>query len=979
MSTVFRVARRELAGFFSSPAAFIFFGTFLGVSLFVFFWVETFFSRNIADARPLFQWMPLLLIFLTAALTMRMWAEERRLGTLEVLLTAPVSPVALVSGKFLACLILIMLALALTLPLVITVSMMGPLDWGPVAAGYLAALFLASSYIALGLFVSSRSDNQIVSLILATLAGGFLYLLGSDTLTGFFGTRTGEILKLLGTGSRFEALGRGVIDLRDLVYYLSLTGIFLSLNIYSLERLRWAGNPSNSRHRQWAWFALLLCLNLAAVNLWMTPLAKLRLDITRDHIYSISPATRAVLKRLREPLLIRGYFSAQTHPLLAPLVPQLRDLLKEYDVAGQGRVRVEFVDPHQDQELEREAGEKYGIKPVPFQTASRYQAAVTNSYFHVLVRYGDEYQVLGFRDLIEIKAQGETRLDVGLRNPEYDITKAIKKVLVAYQSGGNLFAAIPEPVRFTGYISDHSRLPEELVTLTGEIKKTLDALVKESNGRFSYTFVDPDRAGRELRERLKRNYGLQPLVAGLLSTTTFWYGMVLESGDRSVLVPLPEDLTGTAMERSLKAALKRFSRGFLKTVALVTPQPAMPTGFGLTAGQENYRILRQILEQEYAIRETDLQSGQVPEDADLLLLAGPRKLSEKQVFAVDQFLMRGGTVIAALSPVKVETSGRLNARKEESGLEEWLTFQGLTVRPQLVLDPHNIPFPVPVQRQLGGFMVQETRLVNYPFFLDLREQGLGRDSGLIAGIDQVTCTWASPIEVTKGDTQRTVTRLLESSADSWVTDDLNIQPDFQQYGDLGFPRGTTSGRHLVGVMVEGRFDSFFKDRESPLVREAREKNKADREKQDGKDTEKEPDGKKEGEKDKTEQMVLDRIIHHSPDSARIILFSSPTFIGDTALSLISSTLGTEYLAPVTLIGNALDWSLEDRDLLAIRGRSLFARTLYPMSRQQRVFWEYLNYGLAAVGLLIVWFFRRWLRIRADRRWQALITGQGENA
>ena len=125
--------------------------------------MDTFFARNIADARPLFDWMPVLLIFLIAALTMRLWSEERRAGTLEGLLTLPVPTWRLVLGKFLAALALVAIALALTLPLPITVSVLGPLDWGPVLGAYLATLLLAAAYIAIGLFVSTRTDNPIVA------------------------------------------------------------------------------------------------------------------------------------------------------------------------------------------------------------------------------------------------------------------------------------------------------------------------------------------------------------------------------------------------------------------------------------------------------------------------------------------------------------------------------------------------------------------------------------------------------------------------------------------------------------------------------------------------------------------------------------------------------------------------------------------------------------------------------------------------
>src|SRR5690606_18549553 len=146
-SSILQIARKELATYFSSPVAYIFLGTFLFVNLFIFFWVETFFARNIADVRPLFEWMPILLIFLVASLTMRMWSEERRMGTLEFLFTLPVNTLHLVLGKFTACLALVACALLLTIPIPVTVSFLGILDWGPVIGGYVATFFLAAAYI----------------------------------------------------------------------------------------------------------------------------------------------------------------------------------------------------------------------------------------------------------------------------------------------------------------------------------------------------------------------------------------------------------------------------------------------------------------------------------------------------------------------------------------------------------------------------------------------------------------------------------------------------------------------------------------------------------------------------------------------------------------------------------------------------------------------------------------------------------------
>jgi ABC-2 type transport system permease protein len=962
MKTIFRIAKKEFDAFFSSPIALIFIGVFLAVTLFIFFWVETFFAGNITEVRPLFKWMPILLIFLTAAVTMRLWAEERRAGTLEFLLTSPVATWALVFGKFFACLGLIAVSLLLTLPLPITVSLMGPLDWGPVFGGYLATLFLASAYIAIGLYVSGKSENQIVSLIVTVLVCSFFYLLGSETLSAFFGNRGSELLQLLGSGSRFNSITRGVIDLRDLYYYLSITAIFLSLNIYGLEKLRWADNPSNGHHRRWQLAAGLVIANFLAANFWLAGIGVLRTDMTQGNIYSISEATRGYLSQLKEPLLIRGYFSAQTHPLLAPLVPRIRDLMQEYAVAGGGKVHVEFIDPLEHPELEQEAGQKYGIRPVPFQTASKYQAAVTNSYFDLLVQYGDQFEVLGFRDLIEIKAASEENIDVDLRNPEYDITRAIKKVLYSYQGGGDLFAGIGKPVQFTGYMSPDGKLPEELINLKKELQTILADMAKEGGALFSSRIVDPDADGGTIAQKIGKEYGFRPMAASLFDQRSFWYYMTLVSGERMVEVPLPEDLGKESLKRAIEAGLKRFSAGFGKTIALNSPKvmPPMPQ-YGMPGQGVPFEVMKDVLGKEHRVTPAELTSGNAPEDADLLMVVAPEAVSDKQLFAIDQFLMRGGTVIIATSPFHISLDRELTVAKKPSGLEEWLSFMGIKLGEEMVLDPQNSAFPVPVQRQISGFTVQETRLVNYPYFVDIRPEGMNRDSGLTVGLSQLTMNWASPITVDADkNKERKVVRLLESSAKSWTSAETKIQPNFKAYGELGFAVGKEQEKKLLGVALEGQFASYFSGRPSPLLNQPGEK---------AKETPPPAPGQPAEEK---KSQIIARQLDRSPESARIILFSSNTFLSDTVLGIGSSVMRTTYLAPVQLIANAIDWSLEDRGLLAIRGRSHFSRPLMPMTKDVQLLFEYLNYGLAFAGLGLVWFIRKRMTKRTEKRHIALL-------
>ncbi len=964
MREIQRIAAKEFGGFFASPAAFLFLGAFLAVTLFVFFWVETFFARNIADVRPLFQWMPVLLIFLVAALTMRSWSEERRSGTLETLLTSPVRPLQLVLGKFLAGLALVVVGLVLTLPLPLTVALLGPLDWGPVIGGYVATLFLAAAYVAIGLYMSARTDNPIVALILTVALCGVFYLLGSPTLTSLFGHSVGGVLALLGSGSRFESITRGVLDLRDLYYYVSITGAFLALNLYSLERLRWAGNPGSTRHRQWGWVVGLTAANFVAANLWLAPVGWARTDITRGNIYSISDATRQYLDQLHEPLLIRGYFSAKTHPLLAPLVPQLRDLLEEYAVAGQGRVRVEFLDPHEDQALEEAAASKYGIRPVPFQMASKYQASVVNSYFDIVVAYGDQHEVLGYRDLIEVKLRGERDLDVILKNPEYAITRAVRKVLTAYQAGGSPFETLTKPVQFTGYISAEERLPEQLLALRGDLEEVLEELKRESGEKLATRFEDPDAGNGALGEELNRRYGFAPQIASLLDPRPFWFYMVLEGDGEAVQVPLPAELDREGLKRSLQAALQRFAPGFLRTVALVKPPM-----FGPEA--KRYAVLAETLGENARIKETDLKNGRVPADADLLLLLAPEALDEKQLFAVDQFLMQGGSLVLATSPFDTQLSETLTAGKHASGLEKWLEHQGLTIGDTLVLDPQNAALPVPAQRFIGGVAIREIRMLPYPHFPDVRGEGLNPDHPITAALGQVNLNWASPISVDgERNRERRVAELLRSSAQSWVSGDLNIMPDYRAWPDTGFEPAAERGSQVLAVAVEGSFESFFKGQDSPLAKPSETP-------KDAEEAENRPSGTDAADPDGTPgaeepPLSVTSVIERSPDSARIVLVSSNNFADDTVLELASEGLGTLYRQPVELLQNAVDWSLEDRGLLAIRSRAQFARTLAPMERGDQLFWEYLNYGLALLGLVAVWIWRRSVRRSEQFRCQAIL-------
>jgi ABC-2 type transport system permease protein len=949
------IARKELSAYFSSPMALIFVGAFLVIALFVFFWVETFFSRNIADVRPLFRWMPTLAIFLVAALTMRQWSEEQREGTLEILLTLPVRRYGLVLGKFVAVMALTVLALGLTLFLPITVDLIGNLDWGPVLGGYLATLLMASAYVAIGLYVSSRTDNQIVALILSVLFCGVFYLIGTPGITGLVGDTTAEILRALGTGSRFESIERGVVDLRDLVYYVSLTALFLLLNVLSLDSKRWSVGSHTAAYRRNAILRVVLVgANLLALNAWLFPIHRLRADLTAQREYSLSPATRDIVQSLQEPLVMRGYFSEKTHPFLAPLVPNIRDLMREYEAASRGQIRVEFIDPREDEEAEIEANQVYGIRPTPFRIAGRYEDTVINSYFDILIRYGDQSVTLGFGDLIEVVPTAGGTPDVRLRNLEYDLTRSIKKAIYGFQSLESVLARMEEPIRLTTFVTPRT-LPDPLQDVPPLIGLVAGEMAEVAGDNLAYAVVDPDSHASYTRASLYETYGIQPFAVSLFSPDSYYLHILLEIGEEAYVLYPGGDVSEADLRAEIEAALKRAAPGFLKTVGVWNPseEPVpSPYGQGMVQPLSTWQEARSFLSQSYGVVPVDLSTGRVPGEIDVLVVIAPQGLGDEELFAIDQYLMRGGAVILAtgsrmLSPQQF--GGGIMMQTVEGGVGDLLASYGIEVEDAFVLDPRNEPFPRQRQRQVGNMSVVEMEQVNYPFFVDVRQDSMAQDSPIVANLPAVTLHWASPLRVDElANQERAATVLLESTEESWLRSGLSVDPDTDVYPEYGFPVEGEQMAHPLAVSVRGSFESYFKDRPSPFAESA--------------ETLVPPaPGPGQEAPDLPEQQPVLGTIESSPESARLVVVGSSEFLNDVVLSLSQSLSPERYLNNLVFLMNTVDWSVEDEDLLTIRSRGTQARLLRDLTREQQSFWEGLNYVVALLGLIaigIVWNMRQ---------------------
>jgi len=231
MKAIWIIGKREIAAYFTSPVAYVFLVIFLLLTGFFTFTAGSFFERGEASLAAFFGWHPWVYLVLVPAVGMRLWAEERRAGTLELLFTMPITPWQAIVAKFLASWAFLGVALALTFPTVVTVNVLGDPDNGVIFAGYVGSLLLAGAYLAVSCMTSAMTRNQVISFILSVLICLFLILAGYEPVTGLLSRVTSpqavEVIAAFSVMTHFEGFQRGVLDTRDFIYFASVIGFAL--------------------------------------------------------------------------------------------------------------------------------------------------------------------------------------------------------------------------------------------------------------------------------------------------------------------------------------------------------------------------------------------------------------------------------------------------------------------------------------------------------------------------------------------------------------------------------------------------------------------------------------------------------------------------------------------------------------------------------------------------------------------------------
>ena len=338
LTNTLTIIRKELGAYFNSPIAYIFLVIFAALLGFLF--MSQFFLIALADMRMFFQFLPIVLCVFLPAVTMRLWAEERQGGTYELLLTLPMRAHELVLGKFLASLLFYLLALTATMTIPLMLLIVGRPDAGQIVGGYVGAACLGALFLSIGMFVSGLCRDQIVAFIVGMLSCFTLYLLGTEfiasTIDGWIRGLGGLLMNHVGVGRHVASFHKGVVDVRDVVYFALGTSVMLILNGFWIE--------GRLRPRQRRTFATAAGVSVAIVLLgnWLiSDLPLGRFDLTAGRLYTVSPVTTQILKGLKAPVTVKYYVSPEDKMPTGfkTLERDVLDKLDEFRMASSGKLQ----------------------------------------------------------------------------------------------------------------------------------------------------------------------------------------------------------------------------------------------------------------------------------------------------------------------------------------------------------------------------------------------------------------------------------------------------------------------------------------------------------------------------------------------------------------------------------------------------------------------------------------------------------------
>ncbi len=406
MSSPFNaIVRREFSAYWATPVAYVFLVVFLLLAGFFTFSFGGFFERGEASLASFFAWLPWLFLFIVPAIGMRLWADEHRLGTLELLMTLPITPWQAILGKFLAAWLFVAIALGLTFPLVVTVNWLGDPDNGTILSGYLGALLVAGTFLSIASFCSALTRNQAIAFVLSLIVCLLLILAGApavvDLLARWAGPGFMEVIAAMSVLARFDGFQRGVFDLRDVFYLGSIALLALYATAAAIATRRAASSSPVT--------VLVVALVLVVANLLLAPVS-MRIDLSQGRVNTLSDGSKSVLGKLEQPVKVRFYASSDENVPIAlkAYARRVEDLLRGMRSAAGGKLEIERLDPQPDSDAE-DSAQLDGIEAQQLPNGERF-------YLGLVIGEGERKVVLS-----TVGVDRERLL-------EYDVVRAITRV-----------------------------------------------------------------------------------------------------------------------------------------------------------------------------------------------------------------------------------------------------------------------------------------------------------------------------------------------------------------------------------------------------------------------------------------------------------------------------------------------------------------------------------------------------------------------
>ncbi len=466
LKSIFVLGLKEFRSYFKTYTAYVYLFIFLLTVSWFFF--SGFFVANQADMRAFFSLLPWVFLFLVPSVTMRLWSEEKRLSTFEMLLTLPVRDECLILGKYFSSYLFLLLSLLFTVNIPITLFYLGTPDVGPIVGGYIGAFLMGGSFLAIGIFSSCLTVSQVVAFIITVATSFFFLIIGQSVFLYNLKPEFAYYFSKFSIYSHFESLSRGLVDTRDIIYFLSLSLFFLYLNkqVLSMRGTKKKlsgelGKIFDIAKKSAVFLVILILLNVLSNSLY------LRFDLTENKRYTLSQATIETVQALDKPLNIYLYFSDNLPSYMTNLKQSLIDTIMDYKSYSDKKLDLTVKDPLENKNIEAKVI-KMGIPKVQVNVFEGDEASIKAVFLGMAITYGSSREVM---PIIQ-----------SAHNFEYELTSKIKKLTrnkeltLAFLSGHGEWSIY----------SEYSRLKESLEKLykvkdvnfqTGRTLEGVDTLI----------------------------------------------------------------------------------------------------------------------------------------------------------------------------------------------------------------------------------------------------------------------------------------------------------------------------------------------------------------------------------------------------------------------------------------------------------------------------------------------------------------------